>query len=174
MKYPNNRLMSNIIYLLFLIIFLNNCSFDNKTGIWTGSDQVVKKNKEDINQNIEFIFKKQSNIIKKKELSVDEPLEIDEPTSYYEWSQSYQNKFNYINNVSFSNNGNYKKLSKIHFKEKGSKLVEYVILFVCMVVLLVVGFVILVTQVLMEIITKKNYQKIVNLLKNFWQKLNQN
>ena len=90
LKYPNNRLMSNIIYLLFLIIFLNNCSFDNKTGIWTGSDQVVKKNKEDINQNIEFIFKKQSNIIKKKELSVDEPLEIDEPTSYYEWSQSYQ------------------------------------------------------------------------------------
>ena len=117
--------MSNIIYLLFLIIFLNNCSFDNKTGIWTGSDQVVKKNKEDINQNIEFIFKKQSNIIKKKELSVDEPLEIDEPTSYYEWSQSYQNKFNYINNVSFSNNGNYKKLSKISKSEVNKNILIY-------------------------------------------------
>ena len=30
-----------LFYFSFFI--LNNCSFDNKSGIWTGSDKIVKK-----------------------------------------------------------------------------------------------------------------------------------
>ena len=48
--------MIKIIFLTVVVIFLNNCSFDNKTGIWTGSDELVKK-KETTNQNLEIILK---------------------------------------------------------------------------------------------------------------------
>ena len=104
--------MYRIFYVLFLIILLNNCSFDNKTGIWTGSDQVAKKKKEDANQNIELVFKKQSTIVEEKELD-NQILNLDKPISYKEWRQSFQNKFNNISNVLFLNEGNYKKLSKV-------------------------------------------------------------
>ena len=57
--------MIKIIYLVFFLFFLNNCSFDNKTGIWTGSDKIAKK--KDINkENLEFIFKKDNQIIQEK------------------------------------------------------------------------------------------------------------
>jgi len=105
--------MYKIFYVLFFTTFLNNCSFDNKTGIWTGSDQIVKKKKENVNQNIEFIFKKQSTIVEEKELLDNQILTLDKPISYREWRQSFQNKFNNINNVLFFNDGNYKKLSKV-------------------------------------------------------------
>ncbi len=35
--------MKKIIYLIFLAFLINNCSFDNKTGIWTGSKNILKK-----------------------------------------------------------------------------------------------------------------------------------
>ena len=104
--------MYRIFFVLFLTILLNNCSFDNKTGIWTGSDQVEKKKKEDANQNIELVFKKQSTIVEEKELD-NQILNLDKPISYKEWRQSFQNKFNNISNVLFLNEGNYKKLSKV-------------------------------------------------------------
>ena len=46
--------MRKISYLIIFFL-INNCSFDNKSGIWTGSNQ-VKKNSENTSQNIEFIF----------------------------------------------------------------------------------------------------------------------
>ena len=54
--------MRKIIFLLIYIFLFSNCSFDNKTGIWTGSDKIVKKEKNE-NSNIEFVFKKQKNVI---------------------------------------------------------------------------------------------------------------
>ena len=35
--------MNKIFYFIIIIIFINSCSFDNKTGIWQGSDQITKK-----------------------------------------------------------------------------------------------------------------------------------
>ena len=54
--------MNKINYLIISLFLINSCSFDNKTGIWTGSNQIAKK--ENITtQNTEFIFKKQNNKI---------------------------------------------------------------------------------------------------------------
>ena len=39
--------MNKIFYFIIIIIFINSCSFDNKTGIWQGSDQITKKVKKD-------------------------------------------------------------------------------------------------------------------------------
>jgi hypothetical protein len=116
--------MNKILYFVILIFFLNNCSFSNKTGIWTGSDQVAKKNDEkDIN--LEFIFKKKNNTLKNKDLSSDQALKLDKPNSIPEWSQSYQNKFNYVGNVRFLNDGNYKKFSKISKADINNNILVY-------------------------------------------------
>ena len=104
--------MSNIIILIFFLIFLNNCSFDKKTGIWTGSDRIAKKD-DNNNQNIEFVFKKQKNIVEEKELSPDQIIKLDNPISFSNWSQRYQNKSNNVSNILFLNEGNFKKFSKV-------------------------------------------------------------
>ena len=114
--------MIKIIYLVFFLFFLNNCSFDNKTGIWTGSDKIAKK--KDINkENLEFIFKKDNQIIQEKELSSENLLAINNPVLFSSWSQQYQNKFNYIGNVSYTNKGNYKKFSKISRSEVNKNII---------------------------------------------------
>ena len=104
--------MSKIIIFIFFLIFLNNCSFDKKTGIWIGSDSIAKKD-NDNNQNIEFVFKKQKNIIEEKELSPDQVIKLDNPISFSNWRQRYQNKSNNLSNILFLNEGNFKKFSKV-------------------------------------------------------------
>ncbi len=103
--------MNKILNLIILNIFLSSCSFDNKSGIWTGSEQIVKQQSN--NQNIELIFKKKNNFIEDKELQPNQKFNFDTPISYKNWTQSYQNKSNNINNLSFYNEGNYKRLSKV-------------------------------------------------------------
>ena len=97
--------MSKINYLVIFFFLITNCSFDNKSGIWTGSDQ-VKKNNKNTTQNTEFIFKKQNKLIEEIELTPGQSIKIDNLKTYTEWNQRYQNQFNNINNVSFLNNGN--------------------------------------------------------------------
>ncbi len=104
--------MGKISYLIIFFFLLNNCSFDNKSGIWTGSDQ-VKKNNKNTSQNTEFVFKNKNKLIEEIELAPEQSIKIDNLKTFTEWSQRYQNKFNNINNVSFLNNGKYQKLSKI-------------------------------------------------------------
>ena len=65
--------MNNILVLIF-IIFLASCSFDNKTQIWTGNNQIIKKKTN--NENLELVFKKKNNIIKTKELSSNYILKL--------------------------------------------------------------------------------------------------
>ena len=73
-------------YFNFLSNFLNNCSFDKKTGIWTGSDRIAKKD-DDNNQNINLFSKNKKILLKKKELSPDQIIKLDNPISFSNWSQ---------------------------------------------------------------------------------------
>ena len=104
--------MNIISYFIILFFVLNSCSFDNKTGIWTGSDKISKK-KLNTDKNIEYIFQKQNSVIEKVDLSPNQKLNFDKPNFFLTWGQSFQNQANNISNVSFLNDGNYKKFSKI-------------------------------------------------------------
>ena len=115
--------MKKTINLIILFTFLNNCSFDNKTGIWTGSDQIAKNRNE--SQNLELVFKEKNNIIETKELSSEQNLTLDNPTLFLAWDQRYQNRFNNVGNVSFLNEGNYKKYSKISKSEINENILVY-------------------------------------------------
>ena len=104
--------MNKIHYLIISLFLINNCSFDSKTGIWTGSDKIAKK-ENNTKQNTVYIFKKQNNIIEEINLIPEQTIKIDKQKNYKEWSQRYQNKSNNVNNVMFLNEGNFQKLSKI-------------------------------------------------------------
>ena len=104
--------MFKIIFFILSIFILFGCSFDNKTGIWTGSNKIVKKDNDNV-QNLELIFEKKNSDIKTKELSKNQKISLTNPNSFSIWDQRYQNYFNNLGNLSFFNEGNYKKLSKI-------------------------------------------------------------
>lgn len=116
--------MNKINYLIISFFLINNCSFDNKTGIWTGSDQITKK-ENNSKQNTEFIFKKENITIEEIDLSNEQIIKIDKQKNYNEWSQRYQNKSNNINNVTFLNEGNYQKLSKISNTRVNKNILVY-------------------------------------------------
>ncbi len=116
--------MNKISYLFIFLFLINNCSFDNKTGIWTGSDKIVKKENK-TSQNTEYVFKKRNNVINEIDLAPEQTIEIDKPKRYNEWSQSYQNKSNHINNILFLNEGNYQKLSKISKAKVNKNILIY-------------------------------------------------
>ena len=116
--------MNKINYLIISFFLINNCSFDNKTGIWTGSDQITKK-ENNSKQNTEFIFKKENITIEEIDLSNEQIIKIDKQKNYNEWSQRYQNKSNNINNVTFLNEGNYQKLSKISNTSVNKNILVY-------------------------------------------------
>ena len=104
--------MFKIIFFILLFLIIYGCSFDKKTGIWTGSNKIAKK-ENDNDQNLELIFKKKDSDIKTKELSKNKKISLTTPNSFSIWGQRYQNHFNNVGNLSFLNEGNYKKLSKI-------------------------------------------------------------
>ncbi len=116
--------MNKIFNFIILFLFLNNCSFDDKSGIWTGSDKIVKKT-EQIDKNIELVFKKRNVVIKEKDLLSGKKLKLDDPKIFPSWTQSYQNKFNNIGHVSFLNEGNFKKLSKISNSNINENILVY-------------------------------------------------
>ena len=55
--------MKKIIFFFIILIFSNNCSFDNKTGIWKEEDNIIKKVKKN-NSNFKTVFTKNKAIQK--------------------------------------------------------------------------------------------------------------
>ena len=101
--------MGKFLNLFILFYLISACSFDDKSGIWTGTKKISKKE----SQNLELIFNRNQNNLKTKELTSKKSLKIEEAKTYKNWSQRYQNKFNNLNNLIFSNKGYYEKFSKI-------------------------------------------------------------
>lgn len=101
-----------LIYLFILIlIFLNNCSFDNKTGIWNSNEKLAKKNvgsysdfktlsvsKDSFNETIQ-ISKNYNFSVPKKVINKD-------------WIDIFYNETNNPSNLSYSEKKNLIKKSK--------------------------------------------------------------
>jgi hypothetical protein len=103
-----------IILTLFFYLVLVGCSFDNKSGIWTGTEKISKKKN---NQNLEPVFEKEQAILNEKKFEYKNKLRLDKKISYTNWEEQFQNKYNYVGHQEFLNQGNYlktKKISKYH------------------------------------------------------------
>ena len=106
-----------VLILLVLSTLINNCSFDNKTGIWGDSAKEKKR--------ISELEKEQKEIIKVdkiyssdksfyKEISLIKNILLPKPENISSWTMSNQNYQNYLGNIylkSINNNFLKKKYS---------------------------------------------------------------
>lgn len=102
--------MGKLISLTIIIFFLNHCSFNQNSKIWTGDGQIKKKETKD---NLELIFKKENDVSKDINLLSSKRLIFEKSKVKSQWNQRFQNRFNDTNNFAFLNQGEIKKFSKI-------------------------------------------------------------
>ncbi len=97
--------MNKYILLLFLFVFLNQCSLDTKTGFWTKT-QILEKKKN----NLEEIF--ESEEVLKKEFNPNLKIKIKSNYTKKPFINNLTNNVGYINFES-----NFDKISKFKFKK---------------------------------------------------------
>ena len=112
--------IKNLIFFLIFILFVN-CSFDNKSGIWSGS----KKEKKRVSE----LEKEQKSIIDvvkiytsessySKEIPAVKSINLTEPKTNSSWKMSGLNLQNFVGNIYLSGIGNNflkKKIGKNKF-----------------------------------------------------------
>ena len=122
-----------ILLLLIFFVLLNNCSFDNKTGIWGDSAKEKKR--------ISELEKEQKEIIKidkihtsdskyNKEVTLTKNIVLSKPKNKSSWIMSNSNHQNYLGNIYLKGINNFllkKKIGKDKFP--GSKIITSVLVF---------------------------------------------
>ena len=112
----------NLIFFLIFIL-LNNCSFDNKTGIWGDSEkekrkisELEKKQKQILD--VEKIYSSEK--IYLKEVPLTENISLSKPKKNLSWKMSSLNHQNFLGNIYLSGIDNIflkKKIGKDKFSE---------------------------------------------------------
>ena len=89
-----------IVNIIFLLLILTNCSFDNKTGIWTNNTEDKKiekkevKNSEIISASNQKIFDEEKNSLNKINIIFPEVSKnLKWPEEYFNNQNNYQNAF---------------------------------------------------------------------------------
>ena len=80
-----------LLIFFIILIFLQNCSFDNKTGIWK-NEKTFSKKENDIFKDLELLNTK--NDTYKKIATIDNNFKfiIPKPKNNYEWNDIYSLK----------------------------------------------------------------------------------
>ena len=117
-------MIKNIKYLIFFLIFIlfASCSFDNKSGIWGGSEKekirVAELEKEQ-KLIIDVVRVYTSESTPSKEIPAVKSISLTEPKTNSSWKMSGLNLQNFVGNIYLSGIGNNflkKKLAKISFQ----------------------------------------------------------
>ena len=89
-----------LFYALIILIFFQNCSFDNKTGIWKNENIKIKKN-DDIFKEFKKISKSSDTFNKIIPVKKNFTFRINSPLSTPEWKDIFYNENNNYNNFKF-------------------------------------------------------------------------
>jgi len=92
-------------FVIVLLILFNNCSFDNKTGIWENENTVDKKENNLFKDFGEIVLSDEpyNKTVKLKE---NFPFKLSKPETNKLWLDIYYNKNNNLNNFNFNNEFN--------------------------------------------------------------------
>ena len=114
-----NRKKNLIFFLIFILLV--NCSFDNKTGIWSGSkkekrriSELEKEQKQ--TKVVDYIYSSKS--VYSKEISLTKKISISNPRKNLSWKMSSLNQQNFLGNIYLSGIDNIflkKKIGKNKF-----------------------------------------------------------
>ena len=102
-----NKIKNSIFFLLFILLV--GCSFDDKTGIWTGNEEEKARifqleKTQDENKNIVSIYS--SEAIYYKEISLGRTISISNPKKNLSWKMSNLNHQNFLCNIYLSGTDN--------------------------------------------------------------------
>lgn len=92
--------MRPLIFFIILI-FLNNCSFDNKSGIWSSDEKLVKKNLDLLNEFKTLTYDKKI-FNKVIDINQDFIFQIPKKIKNSKWSDVYYNQSNNYSNFSYN------------------------------------------------------------------------
>ena len=109
-KFLISNIMKLFCFLIILFLF-NNCSFDNKTGIWKNENEDSKKNSGLLKEfKTISVFKDNFNEI----ITLDEKtkIQISSPINNLEWKDIFYNFNNNSNNFQYDNKNQINTISK--------------------------------------------------------------
>ena len=116
-------MIKKINYLIFFFIFIlfASCSFDNKSGIWSG-DEREKKRITELEKEQKRIINKvnvyTSKNVSSKEIPAVKNVRLTQPKTNSSWKMSGLNLQNFVGNIYLSGIDNRflkKKLAKVDF-----------------------------------------------------------
>ena len=116
-----NRKKNLIFFLVFILLV--NCSFDNKTGIWSGEEKEKRRITElekEQNQIIDIVNVYSSESIYSKEESLTKNISISNPKKNLSWKMHGLNHQNFLGNIYLSGIDNIflkKKIGKNKFSK---------------------------------------------------------
>ena len=110
----------NLIFFLIFILLVN-CSFDNKTGIWSGDEKEKRRISELEKEQkqtkvVDYIYSSKS--VYSKEISLTKKISISNPRKNLSWRMSSLNQQNFLGNIYLSGIDNIflkKKIGKNKF-----------------------------------------------------------
>jgi len=105
-----------LYFILVIVFFLNNCSFDNKSGIWDNEKNITEENNDQF-KDFEKISSSQDIFNKIVPLTTSLKIKLPSLTQPEEWNEIfYKNNNNYVN-------FEYSYLNQVALKTK--KLTKY-------------------------------------------------
>ena len=103
------------LYLIIILFFINNCSFDNKTGIWN-SEEILSKKKEDVLQGFKKLTDNEKNFNEVINLKENYNFSIPRKVVNIKWKDLYYSNSNKLDNFSHKGELNFllssRKLSR--------------------------------------------------------------
>ena len=111
-------------FLLFIALLITNCSFDHKTGLWSGQDN-EKKRIEELerrqNSKIEVLKIYTRKNLFSKEIDANNAVKLSKPINKISWEVAGSNLQNLSGNIYLPN------IKKNFIKKKSSKKKIFVI-----------------------------------------------
>ena len=117
-------MIKKVKYLIFFLIFIlfASCSFDNKSGIWSGGEKAkkkVSKLEKEQRRVIDVVKVYTSETFFSKEIPAVKSVNLTKPKTNSFWKMSGLNLQNFVGNIYLPGIGNNflkKKLAKINFQ----------------------------------------------------------
>ena len=100
-----------LFYLVIIFIFFQNCSFDNKTGIWKNENQTLNQD-NDIFKEFDTLLTSSETFNKIVPIQKNFRFKLDKPKKNFKWNDIFFEKTNNLSNIKYNN------LNELLFKSK--------------------------------------------------------
>ena len=110
-----------LFYVILILFFFNNCSFDNKSGIWKNENS-ISKNENNLFKDFKKLSSSKNSFEKIVKINKDFNFKLPKPVNNFEWRDIFYNQSNNFDNFKYNNINQSilksKKLSKYNLNKK--------------------------------------------------------